>query len=58
MASVKKANVSNHDTSPVGRNKMSQLFFVELVQQQQQQADRLKMIKFPSSHNLLEVAIQ
>ena len=55
MASVKKANVSNHDTSPVGRNKMSQLFFVELVQEQ---ADRLKMIKFPSAHNLVEVAIQ
>ena len=55
MASVKKANVSNHDTSPVGRNKMSQLFF---VQQPVVQADRLKMIKFPSSHNLVEVAIQ
>ena len=54
MASVKKANVSNHDTSPVGRNKMSQPFFVKLVQQ----ADRLKMIKFPSAHNLVEVAIQ
>ena len=42
---AKKANVSNHETSPLGRNKMSQLFFVQLMQD-----DRLKMIKFPPHH--------
>ena len=31
MKAVKKANGSNHETSPLDRNKMSQLFFVQAL---------------------------
>ena len=51
MKAVKKANGSNHETSPLDRNKMSQLFFV-----QAQCVCPLLNDKIPI--NLAEVAIQ
>ena len=51
MKAVKKANGSNHETSPLDRNKMSQLFFVQALCVCPLLNDKIPI-------NLAEVAIQ